>query len=202
MFGGWSSQIIVKLPAPRQHFTNLFVYSIKSPIMQKTVLSLILIGGLLVAGLHSVAQNSTSPKLGCISFNELLTAMPEFKKADTLLETYKVTLEQQFEAMRSEYNDQLSKLSGPDTVKFTKPQLALKKQNLSELIAKIQGFDQQAGVLLNQKRSSLLEPIQKKAEDAIQAVSRDNGYAFVFEKDNLHVYPPSTDILLLVKKKL
>jgi len=47
-----------------------------------------------------------------------------------------------------------------------------------------------------------IEPIQKKAEDAIQAVSRDNGYAFVFEKDNLHVYPPSTDILPLVKKKL
>lgn len=104
--------------------------------------------------------------------------------------------------MKSEYNDQLSKLTGPDTARFTEPQRALKKQNLSELVAKIQGFDQQAGVLLNQKRSSLLEPIQRRAEDAIQAVSKDNGYAFVFEKDNLHVYPPSTDILPLVKKKL
>jgi len=170
--------------------------------MQKTILSSLLIGCLLAASLHSAAQNSTSSKLGCISFNELLVAMPEFKKADTLLEAYKVTLEQQFEAMKSEYNDQLSKLTGPDTAKLTKPQLSLKRQNLSELIAKIQGFDQQAGVLLNQKRSSLIEPIQKKAEDAIQAVSRDNGYAFVFEKDNLHVYPPSTDILPLVKKKL
>jgi outer membrane protein len=170
--------------------------------MQKTILSLILIGGLLAASLHSAAQTTSSSKLGCISFNELLTAMPEFKKADTLLEAYRVTLEQQFDAMKTEYNDQLSKLSGPDTVKFTKPQLDLKKQNLSELIARIQGFDQQAGVLLNQKRSSLLEPIQKRAEAAIQAVSRDNGYAFVFEKDNLHFYPPSTDILPLVKKKL
>jgi len=170
--------------------------------MQKTVLSLILIGGLLVAGFRTVAQNSTSSKMGCISFNELLTAMPEFKKADTLLEAYRVKLEEQFEAMKSEYNDQLSKLTGPDTARFTEPQRALKKQNLSELVAKIQGFDQQAGVLLNQKRSSLLEPIQRRAEDAIQAVSKDNGYAFVFEKDNLHVYPPSTDILPLVKKKL
>ncbi|HVU57894.1 MAG TPA: OmpH family outer membrane protein [Puia sp.] len=169
--------------------------------MQKTVLSLLLIGGLLVAGLHTVAQNPTS-KLGCISFNELLTAMPEFKKADTLLEAYRVTLEQQFDALKTEYNEQLTVVTGPDSAKFTKPQLNLKKQNLTELIAKIQGFDQQAGVMLNQKRSSLLEPIQKKAEDAIQAVSKDNGYAFVFEKDNLHVYPPSTDILPLVKKKL
>ncbi|HVV04314.1 MAG TPA: OmpH family outer membrane protein, partial [Puia sp.] len=148
--------------------------------MQKTILSLILIGSLLTAGLHTTAQNPASPRLGCISFNELLIAMPEFKKADTLLEAYKVTLEQQFDALKTEYNDQLSRLTGPDTAKLTKPQLDLKKQSLSELIAKIQGFDQQAGVLLNQKRAALLEPIQKRAEDAIQAVSRDNGYAFVF----------------------
>ena len=176
--------------------------SFKLPTMLKTILSLILIGGLLTAGLPTIAQNPAAARLGCISFNELLTAMPEFKKADTLLEAYRVTLEQQFEAMKTEYNEQASLLSGPDTAKFTKPQLNLKKQGLSELIAKIQGFDQQAGVLLNQRRTALLEPIQKKAEDAIQAVSRDNGYAFVFEKDNLHVYPPSTDILPLVKKKL
>jgi outer membrane protein len=52
------------------------------------------------------------------------------------------------------------------------------------------------------KRQALLLPIQKKASDAIKAVSKDYGYAFILEKDVLHVFPPSEDILPLVKKRL
>ncbi|MBN9382129.1 MAG: OmpH family outer membrane protein [Chitinophagaceae bacterium] len=151
--------------------------------------------------LNSNAQTSSS-KIGCISITELLNVMPEFKKADTTLAKFRDTLEQQFEAMRTEYAEQANLLAGPDTTKYTPTQLVIKRQTLAELLAKIQGFDANAGQLFNQKRSILLLPIQKKAEDAIQQVSKDNGYAFVFEKDNLHVYPPSTDILPLVKKKL
>ena len=160
---------------------------------------LILIGALLCFQLH--AQNAPV-KFACISFNELLSAMPEFKKADTTLAQYRTSLEQQFDAMKNEYNEQAKLLTSQDTTKFTAPQLVIKRQSLNELLGKIQGFESEAGQLFNQKRSALLQPIQKKAEDAIQQVSKDNGYAFVFEKDNLHAYPPSTDILPLVKKKL
>jgi outer membrane protein len=104
--------------------------------------------------------------------------------------------------MKAEYTQQANILSSPDTAKYTPAQLVIKRQTLSELLARIQGFDADAGQLFNQKRSALLQPIQRRAEAAIQQVSKDNGYAFVFEKDNLHVYPPSTDILPLVKKKL
>ena len=45
-------------------------------------------------------------------------------------------------------------------------------------------------------------PETQKAEEAIRQVSKENGYAYVFEKDNLHCYPPGDDILPLVKKKL
>lgn len=169
-------------------------------IVHKIVPVLALICGVFFS-YRANAQTSSS-KIGCISITELLNVMPEFKKADTTLARFRDTLEQQFEAMRTEYAEQAGLLSGPDTAKYTPTQLVIKRQTLSELLAKIQGFDANAGQLFNQKRSVLLLPIQKKAEDAIQQVSKDNGYAFVFEKDNLHVYPPSTDILPLVKKKL
>jgi hypothetical protein len=45
-------------------------------------------------------------------------------------------------------------------------------------------------------------PIQRKAEHAIALVARDKSYAYVFEKDNLHFYPPGDDILPLVRKRL
>jgi outer membrane protein len=165
--------------------------------MTRTALSL-LAGLLLCAGIPTYAQN----KFACISFNELVNSMPEAKKADTTLAQYREALAQQFETMKTDYSTQATELTGRDTAKFTKPQLDLKRRSLAELLARIQGFDQEAGDLLNSKRSDLLLPIQRKAEDAIAQVSRDNGYSYVFEKDNLHFYPPGDDILPLVKKKL
>jgi outer membrane protein len=166
--------------------------------MKPAALGFLLFGSLLLAGAPSFAQN----KMGCISMNELLTAMPEFKKADTTLAEFRSALEQEFENYKTQYSEQARVLMSRDTLKFTKPQLDIKRKSLADLLAKLQGYDEQAGQLLNQKRSALLLPIQKKAEDAIQQVSKDNGYSFVFEKENLHVYPPSEDLLPLVKKRL
>lgn len=89
--------------------------------MKPITFCFLLFGSLILTGATTFAQN----KLGCISMNELMTAMPEFKKADTTLAQY-----------------------------------------------------------------------------AIQQVSKDNGYAFIFEKESLHAFPPSEDILPLVKKRL
>ena len=157
----------------------------------------------LLIGVSSVpAQTPGANKMGCISMNELLSAMPEVRKADTTLAQYRVALQQQFDAYQADYSKEALLLSSRDTVKFSRPQLEVKRQSLADLLAKLQGYDQEAGRLLEQKRTDLFLPIQKKAEDAIRQVSQDNGYAFVFEKENLHVYPLSDDILPLVKKRM
>jgi outer membrane protein len=148
------------------------------------------------------SRSAAQGKIGCVSISEVIDAMPETKKADSTLNLYKVELEQRFEAYKAEYSEKAAFFASPDTAKYTKPQLDLRRQSLAELLSKLQGYDQEAGNLFNQRRSALLMPIQKKAEDAILQVSKENGYAFVFEKENLHVYPPSADILPLVKKKL
>ena len=70
------------------------------------------------------------------------------------------------------------------------------------MYAKLQGYNQQASQMLDQKKQELLAPVQKRAADAIQAVAKENGYVYVLEKDVLHVYPSNDDLLPLVKKKL
>lgn len=155
-------------------------------------------GSLLGFGMRAAAQGKTA----CISINEVIEAMPESKKADSTLALFKAELEQRFEAYQTEYKEQAMVLSSKDTAKFTPQQMIFKRQSLAELLGRIQGFDQEAGALFSQRRSALLVPIQKKAEDAIAQVSKENGYAFVFEKESLHVYPPSADILPLVKRRL
>jgi outer membrane protein len=166
--------------------------------MTRTISSLLFGVFLLCSGVRVSAQS----KFACISFNELMSSMPEAKKADTTLIEYRAALEQQFETMKTEYTAQATVLTSKDTAKLTKPQLELKRRSLAELLGKIQSFEQEASQLLDQKRSDLFVPIQRKAEDAIAQVARDNSYAYVFEKDNLHFYPPGDDILPLVRKKL
>lgn len=157
---------------------------------------------LLFVGLLTGHQVQAQTKTGYVSFSELIGSMPESRKADTALSEYKAALEQQFEEYQREFTEQGNLLNSKDTLKYTGPQLDVKRKKLSDMYAKLQGFNQEASQLLEQKKQSLLTPIQAKAENAIQVVAKENGYGYIFEKDALHVYPPSDDVLPLVKKKL
>src|SRR5882762_5004173 len=87
----------------------------KTNFMMKRFATLLLVGAFLAATSPSTAQSKT----GIISFNELLNAMPEFKKADTTLAEYRNTLQERFEAYQKEYNEQRDLLFSKDTVKYT-----------------------------------------------------------------------------------
>jgi outer membrane protein len=166
--------------------------------MKRINLFFVLVPALLLTIYKSIGQNKT----GYISLNELFNVMPEFKKTDTLLAQFRDVLEQKLEAFKKEYEDQYAFLNSKDTFRYNKIQLEVKKQNLSDMFSKLQGYNQQASQLLDQKRQDLLIPIHKKATDAIQAVAKENGYSYVLEKDALYAYPLTDDLLTLVEKKL
>jgi outer membrane protein len=128
--------------------------------------------------------------------------MPETKKADTAMNDYQQALAQNYDDMRKEFSEQDSLLSSKDTAKYTKAQLELKRKNLGDLYQKMMTFQQQAQQMAQQKNQELLAPIQKKAVEAIQTVAKENGFTYVFVKEQLLVYPPSEDIINLVKKRL
>jgi outer membrane protein len=166
--------------------------------MKKIVTVLAVVMSLLMVG-HSVkAQN----KFAVVSLSELIPLMPETKKADTAMNDYQNALAQSYDDMRREFSEQDSLLSSKDTVKYNKAQLELKRKNLGELYQKMMTFQQQAQQMAQQKNQELLAPIQKKAVDAVQAVAKENGYTYVFYKEQVLYFPPSEDITGLVKKKL
>jgi len=166
--------------------------------MKKIVTVLVVVMGLVMAGNSTKAQG----KIGYVSLQELVPSMPEYKKADTAMNDFQSALGQQFDDMRREFNEQDSLLNAKDTSKYTKAQLELKRKNLGELYQKLQGWQQTAQQMSQQKQQELLAPITKKATDAIQAVAKENGYAYIMSKEQLLVSPPADDILPLVKKKL
>src|SRR6202000_2139303 len=169
----------------------------------KKILSIVaVVMGLMMAGNSTQAQGAAGGKIGYISLQELIPTMPEYKKADTALNDYQSALGQNFEDMKREYYEKDSSLQSKDTLKLTKAQLEIKRREVSELLVKLQGWQQQAQQMYQQKQQDLIQPIQKKAVEAIQAVANENGYAYALTKDALLVSPPAEDILPLVKKKL
>jgi outer membrane protein len=166
--------------------------------MKKIVTVLVVVMGLMLTGKSTNAQN----KIGYVSMQELITAMPEYKKADTAMNEFQTALGQNYDDMVKEYNEQSVLVSGKDTAKFTAAQLELKRKAVGDLLQKLQGWQTQAQQLAQQKNQELIAPIQKKALEAIQAVAKENGFTYVIQKEQLLVSPPGEDLLPLVKKRL
>jgi outer membrane protein len=166
--------------------------------MKKIVTIVVVVMGLIMSGNSVQAQ----VKIGYISLQELIPTMPEYRKADTALNDYQNALGQNFEDLKREYYEQDSLLSSKDTTKYTKAQLELKRKNMGEILIKLQGWQQQAQQLYQQKQQDLIAPIQKKAVETVQAVAKENGYAYVLNKEALLASPTADDLLPLVKKKL
>ena len=166
--------------------------------MKKIVTVLVVVMGLMLTGKSTNAQN----KIGYVSMQELITAMPEYKKADTAMNEFQTALGQNYDDMVKEYNEQSILVTGKDTAKFTAAQLELKRKAVGDLLQKLQGWQTQAQQLAQQKNQELIAPIQKKALEAIQAVAKENGFTYVIQKEQLLVSPPGEDLLPLVKKRL
>src|ERR1700754_1188356 len=167
--------------------------------MKKIVTIVVVVMGLVLAGNSTKAQGT---KIGYISLQELIPAMPEYKKADTALNDYQNALAQNFEDMKKEFQEKDSLLNSKDSLKYTKSQIEIKKRELSEMYVKLQGWQQQAQQLYQQKQQELIQPIQKKAVDAVNTVAKENGFTYVLTKEALLVSPPAEDLLPLVKRKL
>jgi outer membrane protein len=154
--------------------------------------------GLVLVGNSTKAQT----KIGTISLAELIPSMPEYKKADTAMNEFSSALNQQYQDLVNEYQQQQTLLSSKDTAKYTSAQLEIKRKDLGDLLGKLQNWQQTSNQMNQQKQQELIAPIQKKAIDAVQAVAKENGYSYIISKDQLLVSPPADDILPLVKKKL
>jgi outer membrane protein len=157
---------------------------------------------LVAAGLMAATHTSAQSKSGYISVQELVIAMPEYRKADTSLAEYQNALNQQYAERVQDFNARDSVLNSKDTVKFTKAQLEVKRQELARIYVELQQWNQKAQQMYQAKEEETMKPILDKARKAIQDVAKENGYGYVFSKEQLLVSPPGDDLLPLVKRKL
>ena len=156
--------------------------------------------GISIFGLSGTAVSQTQ-KIGYISFDELIGSMPEAEKASAELQEYQAALQQQGAAYYKELNE-LDSLFAKDSASMNKATKELKRNDMIALYQKVQGWQQTMQQMLEEKKSALLGPIQKKAVENVKLVAKEAGYAFILEAGSLLVSSPADDILPLVKKKM
>ena len=165
------------------------------------------LGILLIAVLVSVSSafaQKTDYKFGHINSNELLSVMPERDSARIELQNYSKMLQEEMEIMQVEYQNKVNlylekQETYSDLVKKSK------ETEIQEMQQRIQGFQQTAQQDLQQKEAELFQPIMDKAQSAIEKVSKEGGFTYVFDLGTggvLYFSDQSIDILPLVKKEL
>jgi outer membrane protein len=143
-------------------------------------------------------------KFAYIEFQDLLTQMPEYKKANADMETYGKTLQDQLKSMSEEldrkYNDyQKNEAKMAEAIK------ELKQKELRDMQTRIQEFQETAQESVRKKESELLKPIIEKAKTAIGVVAKENGYGYVFDASPgtpLIAKPEGDNLMAATKKKL
>ena len=143
-----------------------------------------------------------SVKLGHIDSNELLKIMPGRDSAQAKLQREMTELEGALQNMQMElqqlYNDYMAKESQmSDLIK------QVEQKKLQETGARIEEFQKNAQLQLQESEKALLTPSIDRAKEAIRKVAKDNGYTYIFDSAvGVTLYEGGDDILPLVKKEL
>lgn len=156
---------------------------------------------LAVIALMGSAVTVNAQKMGHINAGELMRVMPETKKAQDKMQKMQDSLNMVYAEMIREYNEKDS-IIRVDSAKWTQAKKDIKFSEYQKLAEEVQQYSGKAQQYLQAKEQEIYAPVQKAALDAIQAVAKANGYAYVFTAEALLVSPPTEDILPLVKKFL
>lgn len=158
------------------------------------------------------ADNSVfaQQKFGHINSSELLQLMPEMKSADATFQTFakqKQTALEQMDAERQKkivsYQEKAKTVSEANKEVVGKELETLGKE-IQDMEQRIGETQQKSEEEVKTKQAELYQPVFKKAEDAVKAVAKEKGYAYVFDVSQPGVvyFEGGDDILVLVKAKL
>ena len=162
-------------------------------------------GILLFAALFLTAQDgfAQSFKTGHINRDDIIMAMPDYDTAMKSYNAFGQELTNALELMQVELNNKYDQFTKEEK-NLTDLVKANKAQEITDMQTRINNFQQQAQVQLQEKQAELLNPIIEKANNAINAVAKEGGYVYIYDVRTL-VYVDtvkSTDIGPLVKTKL
>jgi outer membrane protein len=145
----------------------------------------------------------SAQKMARINFQEVVVAMPEFEQAQKNLEAFSRDLQDQMEQIVVEFNNKMADFEKNQATMAASVK-QMKQQELQQLQQRYTEFQQIAQQDMQKKEAELFEPVQKKAQEAINKIAKENGYIVVFNTGSLVYFDEAqlVDIAPLVKKEL
>lgn len=167
----------------------------------KVLFKISIVAAVLLSALATSAQKTG--KFGHINSNDLLLVMPEKDTAEIQLQNYAKELELQLSTMTSEYEKKYTDYQ-QNVGSMSEVIRSSKEEEIMDLQNRIQEFQTRAQQSLQKKEAEIMEPLIKKAKDAINEVAKANGYTYIFDSGvgALLYFPEGDDILPLVKVKM
>ena len=138
---------------------------------------------ILATALFSVSALA-QPKFAHVNLSELIQLMPEADVARTTLEASSTEAQETFQAMVEEYQAKYTTYSQKAS-SWTPAIRESKEKELMEIQQRIQEFEQSIQKELAEQQQLLMAPIQKKALDTINALAKEAGYIYVFDKSTM-----------------
>lgn len=139
-----------------------------------------------------------------ISTSDVLDAMPDKTKAEKDLEKFYEELQNQLQAMATEYQTKIQYYEDNQAT-MSGLMKQSKEKEIVDLQNRIQQFQKSAESEFEAKRVELLKPILSKIQNAINAVASENGLSYVIDISTgaaVFMGEDSIDITYMVMKKL
>lgn len=146
-------------------------------------------------------STNAQQKFGYINADDIIQIMPEAAKIQIELDAYQKSLYQNANDKQTAFNESLQKFL-KDSATMSASLKEVKRNDLQKQSQDLSGEQQRIEQEFAAKRQELSLPIQKKLQDAIEEVAKENGYTYIFVREALVVASPKDDIGPLVIKKL
>jgi outer membrane protein len=144
-------------------------------------------------------------KFGHIKTQEILTAMPEYTKAQTDIQTMQQQYENEMKVAQEDFQKKFTAFQ-QEQANLPKNILERRQNELQQLNERAMQMAQDAQRELEKSWMEMLQPIAKKIDDAIKAVGQEGGYVYIFDLNSTQIpyvsEALSTDVTSIVKSKL
>lgn len=138
---------------------------------------------LLLSCISLSTTGQSNSNMGHINMNEILQALPEADSARAVIQKESEDMESVYEEMQVTYNnlvnDYQNGLAG-----FTDLQRKAKEDEIIDKQKRLQEFEQNANVTLQQRNLELMQPIYTKINKAIAKIAGREGIDYVLDLSN------------------
>ena len=121
-------------------------------------------------------------KFGHINAQEIVSAMPEFAKAQSDIEALDKQLTSELQRTQEEFNKKYQEFQQA-IAKYSLPaNIAERRQKeLQDMMQRQEQFQQEAQQQMQKAQADAMAPIYKKLDDAIKAVGAAEGVIYIFD---------------------